>query len=111
MDDSAADIAGVQFERADARIVPRPVRLPKWGEQPECAKARSVGPRSSIEVPRGPSEKTTKQSGCAANFEGRLMAQRKAAPLVGLVMGSDSDWEIMRHAAAQLDAFSIPYEA
>src|SRR5438046_6164846 len=40
------------------------------------------------------------------------MAQRKAAaPLVGLVMGSDSDWEIMRHAAAQLEAFSIPYEA
>src|SRR5207253_4891618 len=39
------------------------------------------------------------------------MAQRKAAPLVGLVMGSDSDWEIMRHAATQLDAFSIPYEA
>src|SRR5690348_15064989 len=39
------------------------------------------------------------------------MAQRKAAPLVGLVMGSDSDWEVMRHAAAQLDAFSIPYEA
>src|SRR5947208_5249451 len=39
------------------------------------------------------------------------MAQRKAAPLVGLVMGIDSDWEIMRHAAAQLDALSIPYEA
>ena len=39
------------------------------------------------------------------------MAQRKAAPLVGLVMGSDSDWNIMRHAATQLEAFSIPYEA
>ena len=39
------------------------------------------------------------------------MAQRKAAPLVGLVMGSDSDWEIMRHAATQLEAFAIPYEA
>jgi 5-(carboxyamino)imidazole ribonucleotide mutase len=39
------------------------------------------------------------------------MAHRKAAPLVGLVMGSDSDWDIMRHAAAQLDAFDIPYEA
>src|SRR5256885_14385213 len=39
------------------------------------------------------------------------MAQRKAAPLVGLVMGSDSDWEIIRHAATQLDAFAIPYEA
>jgi 5-(carboxyamino)imidazole ribonucleotide mutase len=39
------------------------------------------------------------------------MAQRKAAPQVGLVMGSDSDWDVMRHAAAQLDAFGIPYEA
>jgi len=39
------------------------------------------------------------------------MAQRKGAPLVGLVMGSDSDWEVMRHAAVQLDAFGIPFEA
>jgi len=38
------------------------------------------------------------------------MAQRKAAPLVGVVMGSESDWEIMRHAVAQLDAFGIPNE-
>ena len=40
------------------------------------------------------------------------MAQRKsAAPQVGVVMGSDSDWETLRHAAAQLDAFGVPYEA
>ncbi len=39
------------------------------------------------------------------------MAQRKSAPLVGVVMGSDSDWDVMRHAAAQLDAFGIVYEA
>ena len=39
------------------------------------------------------------------------MAQRKSAPLVGVVMGSDSDWDIMRHAAAQLDAFGVAYEA
>ena len=38
------------------------------------------------------------------------MAQRKAAPLVGVVMGSESDWEIMRHAVVQLDAFGIPNE-
>ena len=38
------------------------------------------------------------------------MAQRKAAPLVGVVMGSDSDWEVMKHAAAQLEAFGIPCE-
>jgi len=38
------------------------------------------------------------------------MAQRKAAPLVGVVMGSESDWEVMRHAATQLDAFAVPNE-
>jgi len=39
------------------------------------------------------------------------MTQQQPAPLVGVVMGSDSDWEVMRHAAAELDALSIPYEA
>ena len=39
------------------------------------------------------------------------MAQRKsAAPLVGVVMGSESDWDTLKHAAAQLDAFGVPYE-
>ena len=38
------------------------------------------------------------------------MGQRKIATLVGVVMGSESDWEIMKHAAAQLDAFDVPYE-
>ena len=31
-------------------------------------------------------------------------------PLVGLVMGSNSDWGIMQHAAVQLRNFSFPYE-
>src|SRR5580704_4160951 len=32
-------------------------------------------------------------------------------PLVGLVMGSKSDWETMRHAAEILEALGIPFEA
>lgn len=32
-------------------------------------------------------------------------------PLVGLVMGSDSDWPTMSAAADALDEFAIPYEA
>jgi 5-(carboxyamino)imidazole ribonucleotide mutase len=32
-------------------------------------------------------------------------------PRVGVVMGSQSDWDVMRHAAAQLDALGVPYEA
>jgi 5-(carboxyamino)imidazole ribonucleotide mutase len=32
-------------------------------------------------------------------------------PLVGIVMGSDSDWEVMQHAARRLAEFSVDYEA
>jgi len=31
-------------------------------------------------------------------------------PLVGIIMGSSSDWETMRHAAELLTALSIPFE-
>jgi 5-(carboxyamino)imidazole ribonucleotide mutase len=34
-----------------------------------------------------------------------------AAPLVGIVMGSDSDWPTMQAAAAMLRDFGVPYEA
>jgi 5-(carboxyamino)imidazole ribonucleotide mutase len=32
-------------------------------------------------------------------------------PLVGIAMGSDSDWPTMRAAAEMLDRFAVPYEA
>jgi 5-(carboxyamino)imidazole ribonucleotide mutase len=33
------------------------------------------------------------------------------APLVGIVMGSSSDWEVMQHAVNILKDFGVPYEA
>ena len=33
-----------------------------------------------------------------------------ASPLVGIIMGSDSDWETMRHAVAKLQEFGVPHE-
>ncbi|MDX2192993.1 MAG: 5-(carboxyamino)imidazole ribonucleotide mutase [Gemmatimonadales bacterium] len=32
------------------------------------------------------------------------------APLVGVVMGSDSDWPVLEHAARRLAQFGVPYE-
>ncbi|MEN8722661.1 MAG: 5-(carboxyamino)imidazole ribonucleotide mutase [Alphaproteobacteria bacterium] len=32
------------------------------------------------------------------------------APLVGIIMGSQSDWPTMKHAADALDALNVPYE-
>ena len=34
-----------------------------------------------------------------------------AAPRVGIVMGSDSDWPVMEAAAGALHEFGVPYEA
>ncbi len=32
-------------------------------------------------------------------------------PMVGVVMGSSSDWEVMQHAVAMLKEFGVPHEA
>jgi 5-(carboxyamino)imidazole ribonucleotide mutase len=32
-------------------------------------------------------------------------------PVVGVIMGSSSDWEVMKHAADILSEFNVPYEA
>lgn len=33
-----------------------------------------------------------------------------STPLVAVVMGSHSDWEVMQHAAATLESLGVPYE-
>ena len=35
----------------------------------------------------------------------------EAPPLVGIVMGSTSDWETMRHADEVLTRFGVPHES
>src|SRR5208283_3148680 len=39
------------------------------------------------------------------------MSNKNNPPLVGIIMGSQSDWETMRHAALQLDELRVPYES
>ena len=38
------------------------------------------------------------------------MGRGTETPKVGVVMGSESDWDVMQHAAAQLLAFEVPHE-
>ena len=38
------------------------------------------------------------------------MSQAAVAPLVGVVMGSRSDWETMQHAVARLEQMGVPHE-
>jgi len=38
------------------------------------------------------------------------MADANTRPLVGIIMGSQSDWETMQHAAKQLAELQVPHE-
>lgn len=37
------------------------------------------------------------------------MAAKKEKPLVGIIMGSQSDWDTMRHCAEQLESLGVPH--
>ncbi len=39
------------------------------------------------------------------------MASPVPSPLVGVIMGSRSDWDTLRHAIDVLESFEVPYEA
>ena len=38
------------------------------------------------------------------------MTASVSSPVVGIVMGTRSDWDTMQHAAQKLDALGVPYE-
>lgn len=39
-----------------------------------------------------------------------MSADQSASPLVGVIMGSRSDWETMKHASEMLTRFDVPHE-
>ena len=40
-----------------------------------------------------------------------VLLEQRAAPRVGLIMGSQSDWETLSHTATMLDTLEVSYEA
>ena len=40
-----------------------------------------------------------------------MSAAQADSPVVGVIMGSSSDWDVMQHAVAMLKEFGIPHEA
>lgn len=54
-------------------------------------------------------KKKRKRNEYESNQEGgAVMSEQRA--LVGVIMGSDSDWPVMKEACAVLDSFGVPYE-
>lgn len=46
----------------------------------------------------------------AAAYDAAMTAAETPRPLVGVIMGSKSDWETMRHADEVLSRFGVPHE-
>jgi 5-(carboxyamino)imidazole ribonucleotide mutase len=68
--------------------------------------------RGSPPEPKGRGAAWTEERGTSDEGRRRLKApRRRAASTVGVVMGSDSDWPVMRAAAEALDEFGVAYEA
>ncbi len=69
-----------------------------FGKAPCIGKRRPSSPPLSRKRERG------------ANKEGSNVSKQDK-PLVGVVMGSSSDWDVMQHAVAMLKDFGVPFEA
>ena len=57
---------------------------------------------------KGKAAKTDKAS---SNMPGKTLTKLGKKPLVGIIMGSTSDWETMRHTAEILADLRVPFEA
>ncbi len=89
--------AAADRQRRSTELAPRlPVR--------RAALASFAAPQRDRRVAAAPVESTF-VLGTAMNSPPR------ARPLVGVVMGSDSDWNVMQHACDVLKEFTVPFEA
>src|SRR5208283_891279 len=72
----------------------------------------ACGPRSSRAVRSGsatPSTRSEPEDECEVVVV--MTPEVPRSPLVGVVMGSKSDWETMRHAAEVLTELGVPVES
>lgn len=85
------------------------------GSADETAELRRIATRAAGIIRDGEdrSEEPThiRSEGKARPTWGATPLSQTQAPVVGLVMGSDSDWSTMRLAAEALEELGIPYEA
>lgn len=78
-------------------------RRPPAGKRPifRVRRKRSTGSGSTTPPPPG---------AIVPSLKGIPPATGAAKPLVGVIMGSRSDWETMRHASEILDQLGVPHE-
>lgn len=66
---------------------------------------------SSPQPPKPPSKPKSKSKGAPPAPPLRVTLPKGTFSLVGIIMGSQSDWETLVHASETLDALGVPHEA
>src|ERR1700688_1235497 len=61
-------------------------------------------------VSRRPLTRSPSAPALSLGGEGKRSAGEGKRPLVGIVMGSKSDWETMQHASVMLTELGVPHE-
>ncbi len=85
---------------------------PAGGSPPEPAGGAPEPAGGSPPEPKGRGAAWTEERGTSDEGRRRLKApRRREISTVGIVMGSDSDWPVMRAAAEALAEFGVAYEA
>ena len=121
-----ANVLGARAAAGDEprRAVAPPVRADARGASTSTAKPSGRAARSGTSTSLGTDAGMTlaqicangptgRHTGChtgSGRTDGTRMAQLADAPRVGVIMGSDSDWSVMKDAAEALAEFDVPYE-
>jgi 5-(carboxyamino)imidazole ribonucleotide mutase len=71
----------------------------------------SARSQSPAPAPSALSQSPAPAPSALSQSQSQSPASSAPSPLVGVVMGSDSDWPVMRAAAEVLDEFGVAYEA
>src|SRR5258708_39871292 len=81
-----------------------PMEPPAASSSAHCA--HSLSARASDT----PSDRPATETRHSISRSGLYRYNGRMKPLVGIIMGSSSDWETMQAAADMLDKLSVPYE-
>ena len=105
----------IDLKDADLDSLGRPERLLEAVRAARAIKSRGAAARQRQYIGRlmRDIDLETLRGALAGRRAAREPARRyngPMQPLVGIIMGSASDWETMRHAAETLDALAVPYE-
>ena len=80
----------------------------RWPGRPGPSRPRARPPAASRQLFRRLREAL--ENACDLAFFAAVCTMTAVKPLVGIIMGSTSDWETLKHAAEMLERLGVPHE-